>query len=74
MRAVGEAHMVVGRPRQIEGVGIREDLFIPIRGGEEQGNLVAGGDRLGADRRVACGGAPEMQDRRVVAKELLHRA
>ena len=64
LAAAAEGHVVVGRAADVEGVRVLEHLLVAVGGGVVHDDLVALLDRHAADLGVACGGAPEVVDRR----------
>jgi hypothetical protein len=69
-----EGEVGVRMAGNVEAVSVVEDQLVPVRGVEEEHDLVAG-FYLGSRQRDVCGGrAAEVDDRRRPPEDLLHRA
>ncbi len=61
----------LGSRVDVEGVGVGEDVLVPVGRGVEEDDLVAGGDLGAAQRGVDHGRAAEVHDGRDEAQHLL---
>ncbi len=69
--AAPESQVFFERPRDVEAIGVREDLGVAIRRADREHHGVAGGDRPSANRDVLQGATSRKRDRRIVSQAFL---
>src|SRR5262245_4314524 len=69
-----EADVLVRRARDVEAIGVAEDVLVAVRRVVPEHDLLAGADLLAGQLGVARGGPPEVDDRARPADELLERS